>query len=128
MAIVGDLNHFISATMSGVTCCLIFCGKINSYIRNLAMNLIPFPRLQFFMDGFAPLISRGSHQYRALTIPNMAQQMWHSKNMMCVVDPHHGRYLIASSMFYGKMSTKEVYNQPESEIFVRLARSKCEAG
>ena len=28
--------------------------------------------------------------------------------MMCAADPHHGRYLTASSMFRGKMSTKEV--------------------
>jgi tubulin beta len=28
--------------------------------------------------------------------------------MMCVGDPYHGRYLIASTVFGGKMSTKEV--------------------
>merc|ERR1719466_753148 len=31
--------------------------------------MVPFPRLHFFMPGFAPLTSRGSQQYRALTIP-----------------------------------------------------------
>jgi tubulin beta len=30
------------------------------------------------------------------------------KNMMCVVDPRHGRYLIAFVLFRGRMSTKEV--------------------
>ena len=52
---VGDLNHLISATMSGVTCCLRFPGQLNSDLRKLAVNLIPFPRLHFFMVGFAPL-------------------------------------------------------------------------
>lgn len=33
------------------------------------VNLVPFPRLHFFMTGFAPLTSRGSQQYRALTVP-----------------------------------------------------------
>ncbi|XP_048500559.2 tubulin beta-1 chain-like [Beta vulgaris subsp. vulgaris] len=64
--IVGDLNHLISATVSGVTCCLRFPGQLNSDLRKLAVNLIPFPRLHFFMVGFAPLTSRGSQQYRAL--------------------------------------------------------------
>merc|ERR1739848_725428 len=31
----------------------------------LTVNLVPFPRLHFFMTGFAPLTSRGSQQYRA---------------------------------------------------------------
>ncbi|CAN1778062.1 Tubulin beta-1 chain, partial [Linum perenne] len=38
-------------------------------------------------------------------------QMWDSKNMMCAADPRHGRYLTASAMFRGKMSTKEVDEQ-----------------
>ncbi|KAI5055151.1 hypothetical protein GOP47_0030296 [Adiantum capillus-veneris] len=46
----GDLNHLISATMSGVTCCLRFPGQLNSDLRKLAVNLIPFPRLHFFMN------------------------------------------------------------------------------
>ncbi|KAG0467100.1 hypothetical protein HPP92_018092 [Vanilla planifolia] len=107
----GDLNHLISATMSGVTCCLRFPGQLNSDLRKLAVNLIPFPRLHFFMVGFAPLTSRGSQQYRALSVPELTQQMWDSKNMMCAADPRHGRYLTASAMFRGKMSTKEVDEQ-----------------
>ncbi|KAK1365974.1 Tubulin beta chain [Heracleum sosnowskyi] len=107
----GDLNHLISATMSGVTCCLRFPGQLNSDLRKLAVNLIPFPRLHFFMVGFAPLTSRGSQQYRTLTVPELTQQMWDSKNMMCAADPRHGRYLTASAMFRGKMSTKEVDEQ-----------------
>ncbi|ONM07637.1 Tubulin beta-3 chain [Zea mays] len=86
-------------------------GQLNSDLRKLAVNLIPFPRLHFFMVGFAPLTSRGSQQYRALTVPELTQQMWDAKNMMCAADPRHGRYLTASAMFRGKMSTKEVDEQ-----------------
>jgi hypothetical protein len=31
--------------------------------------------------------------------------------MMCAADPRHGRYLTASAMFRGRMSTKEVDEQ-----------------
>ena len=51
------------------------------------MNLIPFPRLHFFMVGFTPLTSRGSQQYRALSVPELTQQMWDAKNMMCDPGP-----------------------------------------
>ncbi|OIW10130.1 hypothetical protein TanjilG_21967 [Lupinus angustifolius] len=107
----GDLNHLVSATMSGVTCCLRFPGQLNSDLRKLAVNLIPFPRLHFFMVGFAPLTSRGSHGYSALSVPELTQQMWDAKNMMCAADPRNGRYLTASAVFRGKISTKEVDEQ-----------------
>merc|ERR1739848_403959 len=107
----GDLNHLVSAVMSGVTCCLRFPGQLNSDLRKLAVNLIPFPRLHFFLVGFSPLTSRGSQQYRALTVPELTQQMFDAKNMMCAADPRHGRYLTAACMFRGRMSTKEVDEQ-----------------
>merc|ERR1712060_670456 len=107
----GDLNHLVSAAMSGVTTCLRFPGQLNSDLRKLAVNLVPFPRLHFFMTGFAPLTSRGSQQYRALTVPELTQQMFDAKNMMCAADPRHGRYLTAAALFRGRMSTKEVDEQ-----------------
>merc|ERR1712071_471396 len=83
----GDLNHLVSATMSGVTTCLRFPGQLNADLRKLAVNMVPFPRLHFFMPGFAPLTSRGSQQYRALTVPELTQQMFDAKNMMAACDP-----------------------------------------
>merc|ERR1711941_86109 len=77
----GDLNHLVSAAMSGVTTCLRFPGQLNCDLRKIAVNLIPFPRLHFFMTGFAPLTSRGSQQYRALTVPELTQQMFDAKEV-----------------------------------------------
>jgi len=107
----GDLNHLVSAAMSGVTCGLRFPGQLNGDLRKLAVNLIPFPRLHFFMIGFAPLTARSSQTYRALTVAELTTQMFDAKNMMCASDPRHGRYLTASALFRGKMSTKEVDEQ-----------------
>lgn len=107
----GDLNHLVCAAMSGTTCCLRFPGQLNSDLRKLAVNLVPFPRLHFFMLGFAPLSARGSTAYRALSVAELTQQVFEAKNMMCAADPRHGRYLTASTLFRGRMSTKEVEEQ-----------------
>uniref|UniRef100_A0A5F8GB41 Tubulin beta class I n=1 Tax=Monodelphis domestica TaxID=13616 RepID=A0A5F8GB41_MONDO len=108
---LGDLNHLVSATMSGVTTCLRFPGQLNADLRKLAVNMVPFPRLHFFMPGFAPLTSRGSQQYRALTVPELTQQVFDAKNMMAACDPRHGRYLTVAAVFRGRMSMKEVDEQ-----------------
>lgn len=107
----GDLNHLVSAVMSGVTTCLRFPGQLNSDLRKLAVNMVPFPRLHFFMVGFAPLTARGSAAYRASTVAELTQQMFDSKNMMAASDPRHGRYLTVAAMFRGKVSMKEVDEQ-----------------
>ncbi|CAG5118364.1 unnamed protein product, partial [Candidula unifasciata] len=102
----GDLNHLISFVMSGVTTSFRFPGQLNGDLRKLAVNMIPFPRLHFFMPGFVPLMSRGNQAYRAMTVADLTQQMWDPKNMMCAADPRHGRYLTAAAVFRGLLSTK----------------------
>lgn len=58
-------------------------GQLNSDLRKLAVNLIPFPRLHFFMVGFTPLTSRGNQQYRALSVPELTQQV--PCSLYCIV-------------------------------------------
>lgn len=107
----GDLNHLISAAMSGITTCMRFPGQLNADLRKICVNMVPFPRLHFFMPGFAPLTSRGLRAYRALTVPELVQQIFDAKNMMCAVDPRRGKYLTAAAIFRGRMSTREVDEQ-----------------
>ncbi|KAI0290238.1 beta-tubulin 1 tubb1 [Russula brevipes] len=110
----GDLNHLVSVVMSGITTCLRFPGQLNSDLRKLAVNMVPFPRLHFFLTGFAPLTARGSQQYRAVTVPELTQQMFDAKNMMAACDPRHGRYLTVAAVFRGKVSMKEVEEQMQN--------------
>ena len=49
--------------------------------------------------------------YRALTVPELTQQMFDAKNMMAACDPRHGRYLTVAAVFRGRMSMKEVDEQ-----------------
>jgi len=105
------LNNLISRAMSGITCCLRFPGQLNSDLRKIGVNLVPFPRLHFFMTGFAPLTSNSSQDYVNFSVADLTVQMFDSKNMMSACDPRNGRYLTASAMFRGMISTKEIDEQ-----------------
>jgi len=109
--VYGDLNQLVSLTMSGVTTCLRFPGQLNADLRKLSVNMVPFPRLHFFMPGFAPLMARGSAQYRSLSVSELTKQMFDAKNMMTACDPRHGRYLTVATIFRGRVSMKEVDQQ-----------------
>lgn len=106
-----DLNHLVSMTMSGVTTCLRFPGQLNADLRKLAVNMVPFPRLHFFMPGFAPLTSLGSQSYRALSVGELTQQLFDARNMMAACNPRNGRYLTVATIFRGRMSMREVDEQ-----------------
>jgi tubulin beta len=73
--------------------------------------MVPFPRLHFFISGFAPLTSRGSQDFRALTVSELTQQMFDSKNMLAACNPLNGRYLTVAAIFRGIMSMKEIDEQ-----------------
>jgi len=104
----GDLNHLVSAAMCGTTCSLRFPGQLNCDLRKLAVNMIPFTRLHFFMIGFAPLTSRNSQTYRNLSVSELTAQVFDAKNVMCAAEPREGRYLTCAVLFRGRMSTREV--------------------
>ena len=106
-----DLNKLVANVMSTITCSLRFPGQLNSDLRKLAVNLIPFPRLHFFLIGYAPLQSRSTEKYKAMSVPELTQQMFDASNMMADCDPGNGRYLTASAYFRGKVSTKEIEDE-----------------
>lgn len=113
----GDLNHLVSAAMSGTTSSLRFPGMLNCDLRKLATNLIPFPRLHFFSIGFAPLTARGTQEYRTLTVKDLIHQVFDNKNMMTSANMYAGRYLTCASMFRGRsISTKEVEDTMSSIV------------
>jgi tubulin beta len=98
----GDLNHLVSVVMSGITTCLRFPGQLNSDLRKLAVNMVPFPRLHFFMVGFAPLTARGSQQYRAVTVPELTQQMFDSRNMMAACGGDSFSSCLRTALIFGR--------------------------
>lgn len=112
--------------MSGVTTCLRFPGQLNADLRKLAVNMVPFPRLHFFMPGFAPLTSKGSQQYRAVTVAELTAQMFDAKNMMAACDPRHGRYLTVAAIFRGNIDidTKNSYrNHTQTHSFLSCEKN-----
>jgi len=119
-----DLNHLVSQVMSGATSGLRFPGQLNSDLRKMSVNLIPFPRLHFFMVGYAPLTAPKSQAFSQLNVAQLTQQMFDPRNMMANVDPRKGKYLTAACMFRGLIPAQEVdaqmlaIQQREAHMFV----------
>merc|ERR1712187_956468 len=66
-----ELNSLIAQATCGITCSLRFPGKLNGDLRKLGVNLVPFPRLHFFLISQAPLLSKKAQKMTGLNIREM---------------------------------------------------------
>lgn len=103
-----DLNNIISYAMSGCSTTLRFPGQLNSDLRKLGVNMVPFPRLHFFTCAFTPLVSPGSRAYQNLSVSELVSQGFDPKNLMAAIDPRLGKYLTVAAIFRGKVTSRDV--------------------
>merc|ERR1712061_893939 len=103
-----DLNWVISMVMSGITASLRFSGKLHGDLRKMGVNLVPFPRLHFFLLAPCPLFAPGQGDKVKLTVQELTDQMWSSRNFLANVKAEDGKYLTASCGYRGAIATNEV--------------------
>jgi tubulin beta len=108
-----DLNGLIATATCGITASLRFPGKLNGDLRKLGVNLVPFPRLHFFLVSQAPILSKDSSQKVTINVQELTSQAYGARNFFSNVKPDDGKYLAASFSFRGKMSTQEVDDNME---------------
>merc|ERR1711979_89132 len=96
-----------------VTASLRFPGKLNGDLRKLGVNLVPFPRLPFFLISQAPLQSQDNADYALVNVQELMNQCYSPRNFYSNVKPDDGKYMTASLIFRGPMSTQEVDENAE---------------
>jgi len=94
--------------MSGITASLRFSGKLNGDLRKMGVNLVPFPRLHFFLLAQAPLFAPGQGSKVKLSVQELTDQMWSSRNFLSNVKSEDGKYLTASCAYRGNLATQEI--------------------
>lgn len=119
-----DLNGLVAQVMSGVTTSLRYPGQLNSDLRKLAVNLVPFSRLHFFTVGYAPLLAQNTRKFSSSSVPELTQQILDGRNLMAGVNPREGKYLTCGAFFRGKASVREIedemskYRARNEDLFV----------
>jgi tubulin beta len=103
-----ELNSLIAQATCGITCSLRFPGKLNGDLRKLGVNLVPFPRLHFFLVSQAPLLSKKATSMTGLNIRELTTQAYSARNFFSNVRPEDGKYMAASFFFRGNLSTQVV--------------------
>jgi len=103
-----ELNELIGQVICGITSSLRFPGQLNGDIRKLAVNLVPFPRLHFFLVSQAPLVSKKNSGFSVLNVQELCTQMYQEKNFYSNVKKEDGKNIACSMIFRGKLSTNSI--------------------
>lgn len=106
----GDINHLVSAAMSGVTAPLRLPKPDGTCetLSGMAKKLAPNPRLRFLSVQLAPLTPRSGAEYRILNIHDLAQQVIDDNNKLSTGETRKATILAYQAVFRGKLENNDV--------------------
>jgi tubulin beta len=105
------LNELVARATCGITASLRFPGDLNGDLRKLGVNLVPFPRLHFFLISEAPLTSADQSKKVKLNVKELCTAAYSERNFYSNVKAQDGKYLASSFTFRGNLKTNEVDEQ-----------------
>merc|ERR1712176_1328561 len=108
-----ELNGLVAQATCGITASLRFPGKLNGDLRKLGVNLVPFPRLHFFLVSQAPLFKKEQSSKIKIDVKELRKQAYSARNFYSNVKSDDGKYLAASFVFRGNISTQVVDTEME---------------
>merc|ERR1712062_651141 len=86
----------------GITSSLRFPGMLNSDLRKLGTNLVPFPRLHFFLVSQAPLMAQQNSGHIHMNVKELTSQAFDESNFYANVKNKDGKTLACSLTYRGK--------------------------
>ena len=104
-----NLNGLIAQTIFSITTPYLFDGALNVDLNEFQANLVPYPRLQFPLVTYAPVISAKKAYLEQLSVAEITNACFEPAKQMVKCDPRHGRYMACCMLYRGDVVPKEVY-------------------
>jgi len=103
-----NLNRLISQVVSALTCSLRFEGSLNVDINEFQTNLVPYPRIHFMANSYAPIIPAEKSHHETTTVTEICVSCFEPGNMFTKFDPRLGKYIACCVIFRGDVVPKDV--------------------
>lgn len=103
-----DINQVISQVLSDLTASLRFKGSMNTEMREVITNLVPYPRSHFLMASFAPLTTLEDRTFVKISTESLVHQLFEDQNMMTAIDLTKGTFLACSLLFRGDNTSGDI--------------------
>merc|ERR1711962_882899 len=76
-----NLNRLVSQVVSILTCSIRFEGTLNVDINEFQTNLVPYPRIHFMANAYAPIVSAEKAGHETSTVSEIALSCFEPGNM-----------------------------------------------
>jgi len=103
-----NLNRVIGQIVSSITASLRFDGALNADLVEIQTNLVPYPRIQFPLATYAPVISTEKAHHEQLSVAEITDACFQPANQMVKCDPLHGKYMACCMLFRGDVVPEDV--------------------
>jgi len=103
-----NLNRMMAQVTSSLTASLRFDGALNVDLNEFQTNLVPYPRIHFMLQSYAPLVPASKVEHENMTVAQITNAVFEPPAMMTKCDPRHGKYMSCCVMYRGDVTPKDV--------------------
>ncbi|KAA0715985.1 Tubulin alpha-1C chain [Triplophysa tibetana] len=103
-----NVNRFIGQIVSSITASLRFHGALNVDLTKFQTNLVSYPRIDFPLVSYAPVIPIEKACYEPLSVADMTNPCFEPANQIVKCDPSHGKYMACCLLYRGDVVPKDV--------------------
>jgi len=103
-----NLNQIFAQVVSSITA-LRFPGQLNVDLTEFQTNLVPFPRIHFPLCSYAPIVDRKKGLFERMSVPELTNAAFDSKNMMVKCNPQYGVYMACCLLYRGDIIPRDVH-------------------
>jgi tubulin alpha len=103
-----NLNRMIAQVTSSLTASLRFDGALNVDLNEFQTNLVPYPRIHFMLQSYAPLVGADKAQHEQMSVAEVTNMVFEPPSMMTKCDPRHGKYMSCCLLYRGDVTPKDV--------------------
>ena len=97
-----QMNNIVANVMLNMTSSARFEGSLNVDLNEIAMNLVPFPKLHYLVSSISPLYVAKDVGVYARKLDQAFSDLFLKSNQLMVADPQHSLYLACALLVRGK--------------------------
>ncbi|XP_067097685.1 tubulin epsilon chain isoform X1 [Osmerus mordax] len=102
------MNNIVANLLLNITSSARFEGSLNMDLNEIAMNLVPFPRLHYLVPSLTPLYTLSDVNIPTRRLDQMFTDAFSKDHQLLQADPRHSLYLACALLVRGDVQVSDL--------------------